>query len=211
MKFCFVCGKNTEKLIEGYCEDCYNKKFELIKVPKDMLLKVCSKCNRINYRNVWRDMSIEDILKDKIKILGKNVDLKISRNDNVISVRAKGFLKNSKKQKEECYNIRLKINKVVCPECSRRLGDYYEAILQLRGDANKMFDFLEDKLTDKNIYKVENVRNGIDIYLNDSHIAENMSKMLKKRFNSKVKKSFRLLTKKQGKDIYRSTFVVRSG
>ena len=211
MKFCFVCGKNTDKLIEGYCEDCYNKKFELIKVPKDILLKVCSKCNRINYKNTWRDMRIEDVLKDKIKVLGKKVDLKISRNDNVISVCAKGFLKNSKKQKEECYEIRLKINKVVCSECSRRFGDYYEAILQLRGDANKMFDFLEDRLTNENVYKVENVRNGIDIYLNDSHVAENMSKLLKKRFNAKIKKSFRLLTRKQGKDIYRSTFVVRSG
>lgn len=209
MKFCFVCGKKTEKLIEGYCEDCYNKKFVLVNVPKELTLKICSKCERINYRNVWRDMEIEDVLKDKIKILGKNVDLRISRDDGIISVCAKGFLKDSRKQKEECYDIRLKMNKVVCRDCSRKFGDYYESILQLRGNAEKMFDFIEDRLTNDKVYKIENVRNGIDVYLSDSHFAETLSKLLKKNFKAKIKKSFRLLTRKQGKDIYRSTFVVR--
>ena len=119
-------------------------------------------------------------------------------------------MKGSKKQKEESHEIKLKVNKIVCPDCSRKFGDYYESILQLRGKPDAMMDFLSDKLADRNIYKVENVKNGIDIYLDDSHVAENMSKLLKKRFNAKVKKSFRLVTRKQGKDIYRTTFVVRS-
>lgn len=207
MKFCFVCGKKTDKLIEGYCEDCYSKKFSLLQVPKELSIKMCSKCGRINYGNIWKEKEIEDILKDKIKVLGKNVDIKISRDDNIHIV-AKGLLKNSKKVKEERKDIRLKINKIVCPECSRRLGDYYEAILQLRGDADKAFDFLTDSLG-SSVYKVDKVRNGIDIYLIDAHLAGNLSKMLKKRFNARVKKSFKLFTRKHGKDIYRSTFVVR--
>ena len=209
MKFCFVCGKNTENLIDGYCEECYNKKFMMVKAPDEIKVKMCSKCERIKHRNVWRDMEIEDLLKDKIKVLGKDVDITIEKND-CIHVTAKGFLKGSKKQKEESHEIKLKVNKIVCPDCSRKFGDYYESILQLRGKPDAMMDFLSDKLADRNIYKVENVKNGIDIYLDDSHVAENMSKLLKKRFNAKVKKSFRLVTRKQGKDIYRTTFVVRS-
>jgi nonsense-mediated mRNA decay protein 3 len=210
MKFCFVCGKNTEKLIEGYCEKCYNKKFELIKVPEELSIKLCSKCNRIKHRNVWKDIEVEDLLKDKIKVLGRDVDITIEKND-CIHLIAKGFLKNSKKQKEESHEIKLKLNKIVCPDCSRKFGDYYESILQLRGEAERMMDFLSDRLANKNIYKVKNVKNGIDIYLNDRHVAESMSKLLKKHFNAKVKKSFRLVTRKQGKDIYRTTLVVRSG
>ena len=209
MKFCFVCGKNTEKLIEGYCEECYNKKFRLLIVPKEITVKVCSKCNRIKYGNVWRDIEVEEILKDKIKILGKNVDLKIRREDNIIHIDARGFLKNSKKPKEEKYDIRLKTNKVVCTDCSRRFGDYYEAILQLRGDTDGAIEFLTDNLSGESIYKIERVKNGIDVYLVDSHTANNVSKQLRKRFNAKTKKSFKLVTRKQGKDIYRSVFVVR--
>ena len=209
MKFCFVCGKKTDKLIEGYCEECYNKEFSLLKVPEEISIKVCSKCGRINYGKVWKEKEVEDILKDKIKILGKNVDIKIRKNDN-IHITAKGFLKNSKKIKEEKKEIRLKLNKIVCPDCSRRLGDYYEAILQLRGDADKAMDFLTDQLSiERSVYKIENVKNGIDIYLDDAHLASNLSKQLRKKFNAKVKKSFKLFTRKQGKDIYRSTFVVR--
>jgi NMD protein affecting ribosome stability and mRNA decay len=29
-------GKKTEKLIDGYCEKCYNKEFNLIEVPKEI-------------------------------------------------------------------------------------------------------------------------------------------------------------------------------
>jgi len=209
MKFCFVCGKKTDKLIEGYCEECYNKEFSLLKVPDEISIKVCSKCGRINYGKVWKEREVEDILKDKIKVLGKNVNIKIRKNDN-IHITAKGFLKNSKKIKEEEREIRLKVNRIVCPNCSRRLGDYYEAILQLRGDADSAMDFLTDKLSiEKSIYKIEKVKNGIDIYLDDTHLASKLSNQLKKKFNAKVKKSFKLFTRKQGKDIYRSTFVVR--
>ena len=89
------------------------------------------------------------------------------------------------------------------------IGDYYEAILQLRGDTDGAIEFLTDNLSGESIYKIERVKNGIDVYLVDSHTANNVSKQLRKRFNAKTKKSFKLVTRKQGKDIYRSVFVVR--
>ena len=56
MKFCFLCGKKTEKLIEGYCEECYNKEFKLIEAPKEISFIICSRCNRIKYKNKWKDI-----------------------------------------------------------------------------------------------------------------------------------------------------------
>src|SRR3990172_4053220 len=163
MKFCFVCGKSTEKLIEGYCEECYNKEFRLIDVPKVLSITMCSKCSRIKYKNAWKEMEAEDVLKDEIKILGRDVDMNISTDKNVIRIDAKGFLKNSKKLKEESHDIRLKVNKIVCTDCSRRLGDYYEAIIQLRGDIDAMMDFLSDRLVkERKVCKILKVRNGID-------------------------------------------------
>lgn len=209
MKFCFVCGKKTDKLVEGYCEECYSNKFELLKVPEEVTVKMCSRCGRIKYRNVWREMEVEDVLKDKVKILGKDVSLRIEKNEK-IHVFAKGFLKDSKKLKREEHEIRLKINKVVCPSCSRRSGGYYEAILQLRGDVDKAMDFLDDQLAnEKSVYRIERAKNGIDIYLDSTHLANSLSHLLKKRFKARVRKTYRLFTRKEGKDIYRSTIVVR--
>ena len=210
MKFCFVCGKNTEKLVDGYCEDCYNKKFKLISAPKSITVKTCSKCGRISHANAWREMEIGDLLRDKIKIHGKNVNIRITKTDDGFSVKAKGFLEGSRKEKTEICDIRIKSNKVVCLDCSRRLGDYYEAILQIRGNVDKAMEFIMDQLdAQKSIYKIEKAGGGIDIYLDDSHIASTISKNLKHKFRAKVKRSFKLYTRKQGKDIYRSTIVVR--
>ena len=155
-------------------------------------------------------MQIEDTLKNKIKILGKDVNLKFRNLDDRIVVQASGFLNGSKKNKRETSEIMIKKNKVVCLDCSRKLGDYYEAILQIRGDVDRTVDFLTDQLEmERSVYKVEKVGNGIDIYLDDSHLASIISKKLRNKFKAKIKSSFKLYTRKQGKDIYRSTIVVR--
>ena len=51
-EFCFVCGKQTEELIDGMCSDCYekNKKPKKIKLI-DYLL--CPRCGRIKFRGKW--------------------------------------------------------------------------------------------------------------------------------------------------------------
>jgi len=209
MKFCFLCGKETEKLIEGYCEECYNKEFKLIEVPKKISFIICNKCDRIKYKNKWKDTEIDELLKDKIKILGENVGIKIEKND-ILCIIAKGSLKGSKKLKEERYDIILKLNKIVCSDCSRRFGGYYEVILQLRGEVSDVMDFINDQIIkERKIYRLEKVKNGFDIYLEDKYFANKLTNILKKRFNAKVKKSFKLVTRKEGKDIYRNIILVR--
>ena len=209
MKFCFVCGKKTEKLIDGYCEKCYNKEFNLIEVPKEIMFTICTKCNRIRDKNIWKDVEIEDILKDKIKILGKNVSIKIEKND-VLHVTAGGYLKGSKSMKEEKHDIIIKVNKIVCRNCSKRFGGYYEAIIQLRGRTYDAMDFIEDQLIkERQTYRIEKAKNGCDIYLSDKNFANRLTNVVKKKFNAKVKMNYKLVTRKSGKDIYRSVMLVR--
>jgi len=211
VKFCFLCGKETEELIEGYCEDCYNKEFNLIEVPKEITFIVCSKCDRIKHKNQWKNIEIDELLKDKIKILGKNVGIRIEKND-VLHITAKGYLKGSKKMKEEKHDINLKLNKLVCQECSRRTGGYYESIVQLRGKVTEAMDFIDDQIIEENqTFRTRKVKNGFDIYLADRKFANRLINVVKKRFNAKVKKNYKLVTKKEGKDIYRSVILVRIG
>ena len=121
-----------------------------------------------------------------------------------------GFLEGSKKQKQEQHEIKLKINKITCPDCSRRLGGYYESIIQIRGNVEKALNYIDDELAkEKGVYRIERDERGADIYLDNIHLANKFCNMLKKRFNAKIRKSYRLVTRKEGKDIYRSSFVVR--
>jgi len=206
MKFCFVCGKRTEKLIEGYCEDCYNKNFNLIEIPKELIILKCSKCGKIKLKNIWSYIEIEDFIKNHIKILGNNVELEI--NDNKIF--AKGFLKTSKKAKEEIHEINIKIKKILCSNCCRKSGGYYEAVIQLRGSIpQNILNFIDKEAREKTFYRIENVKNGINLYIGNKNIADQIADKLKRRYKLEIKKSFKLFTKKEGKDVYKSVFSIK--
>ena len=210
MKFCFLCGKKTENLINGYCEECYKKKFQLIEVPEEITVAVCKKCNKIKEKNVWKDIEIEKILRDKIKILGKNVRIKIEENDN-LKIYAKGLLKGSKGLKEEIHEVKVKIKKENCPDCSKKSGKYYESVIQVRGcltndDINSIDDIV---LARGGFYRVEEVKGGYDFFISSKSLAKKITEFLRKKYKTKVKKSFKLVTKQEGKDIYRDTALVR--
>jgi nonsense-mediated mRNA decay protein 3 len=205
MKFCFVCGKETEKLIEGHCEDCYNKSFNLIEIPKEIIIVLCSKCKKIRQKNMWKDIEIEDLVKNSVKILGRNVEITLN-GDKVL---AKGLLKNSKKAKEETHEIIIRIIKTTCPECSKKLGGYYESIIQLRGDVTEEVLNFIDREAKKTFYRTEPVKEGFNLYFGDKNIAGQIADKLKRRYNFEIKKSFKLFTRKEGMDIYKSTFLIR--
>ncbi len=215
MKFCFLCGKQTNKLIEGYCQNCYNKKFSLIKVPEKIEVTICSKCNSVKDGDKWKDVNLEDFIKNKIKILGKKVEIDIEVNHSV-KLRVKGYLENTKKLKKEFYEIPLKTKKITCRICSRQSGNYYEGIIQLRGDiTQEVIDSIDDCVTeeifnDKRVfYKAKKVKVGLDLYMSDKYITKRISDLLKKKYKAKVKKTYKLITKKEGKDIYKATVLVK--
>lgn len=215
MKFCFVCGKKTDKLIEGYCEDCYNEKFKLIEAPKRVYVTLCPKCGMIRQENKWVDKEIDDIIIEKIKIHGRDVKLKIEKND-IAKIYAKGFLDRSKKIKEETREVELKIDKLVCPNCSKRFGEYYESVIQLRGNiTDEVLDSIDSLVLSeyqknkKAFYRIENVKGGVDLFLGSKSIANRIENLLSKRYKSEIKKSFKLITRKEGKDIYRNIMLVR--
>ena len=201
MKFCFVCGKKTEKLIEGYCEDCYNEKFNLVKIPKDLRIVMCKKCKKIKQGISWEDIKVEDFLKKKIKTLGRDVKIDISGDEIFVT----GMLENSKKPKEEIHEINIKHIKTLCLRCSQKLGGYYETVIQLRGNVtNSILNLLDEKINEKSFYRVEAVDGGFNLYVGDKNIANDVAELIKKRYKFKIRKSYKLFTKKEGRDVYRT-------
>ena len=205
MKFCFICGKKTEKLINGYCEECYNKKFKLLEVPKELTVIKCSKCGKIKQKNAWKDIEIEDIIKNNVKILGKKVKIKINEN----KVFAKGYLTNSKSIKEESYEIKIKVIKKLCLNCLKKLSGYYEAVIQLRGNLSKeVLNLIDKEIDGKSFYKVENLKEGLNLYIGNKNIANKIAENIKKKYGFKFKKSFKLFTRKEGKDVYKDFILI---
>jgi len=205
MKFCFVCGKKTDKLLEGYCEDCYNKKFNLIKIPEDLQILQCSKCKKLKDGILWTDKDVEDLIKKKIKLLGECTKIEVKGNKICVW----GTLEKSKRPKEESHEINLKIVKVVCPNCSKRLGGYYETTLQIRGNAtNAILNFLDEEINKKSYYRLEQIKGGFNLYVGDKDVAKKAAEFLSKKYKFKIRKTYRLFTKKDGRDVYKSIITI---
>lgn len=211
MKFCFLCGKRTDKLIKGYCEECYKKKFQLIEVPDEISIIICSRCGNIKERNKWMESDIDEVLRDKINVLGRNVSIRIEKDEESAKIHAKGFLEGSKSLKEEVHEVKLKIRKVTCLTCSRKAGKYYESIVQIRGSlTNDDMDAVDDVVLERGgFYRIEEVKGGHDLFVSDKSLAKKIAEVFENRHKVEIKKSFKLLTRRDGKDINRETILLR--
>jgi nonsense-mediated mRNA decay protein 3 len=162
-------------------------------------------------------ITVEDVLNKKIKAKGKLLKFEIQPEGKKFFVYAKGYPKGSRKLKEERVLMPAHVNRIVCPNCSRRYCGYYEAIIQIRGNYDEsVLKFVEDsvdEVTDKFekgfITKVEKVVGGFDYYLGSKNLACKIAEQMKKKFNAEIKKSYKLVTEKDGQEIYRTNISVR--
>jgi nonsense-mediated mRNA decay protein 3 len=210
MKFCFLCGKKTDDLVKGYCEGCYKKQFNLIEVPEEIVVTTCPRCNRKFEWNNWKEMDVADLVRDRIKVLGEDVKVTIDV-DKSIKLTARGFLEGSSHEKEEVHEIRMKINKNTCPVCSREAGKYFEATVQVRGEMKKEdFDAFDDLAYKRSgFFRVKEVKGGYDFFVGSKSLAKKMTEYIVKKYKIDKTKSFQLVTKKDGRDLYRDTILLR--
>ena len=88
--------------------------------------------------------------------------------------------------------------------------DLQKAIIQLRGNyTSAAIDILEEIVARSEgkdekafISKIEKVRGGVDYYLGSKRLATQIADTLKKKFNAELKKSYELVTQKEGKDVH---------
>ena len=111
-----------------------------------------------------------------------------------------------------------------CPKCSKIKGSYFESILQVRcrdrsldrGVKELILEQIEDMVEraafenrDLFISKIEELHGGFDVYLSSNNLGRMISKELAAAYGAETKESSSLVGKKDGKDVYRITFLVR--
>jgi nonsense-mediated mRNA decay protein 3 len=212
MRFCFLCGKNTDELVKGYCDGCYKKQFNLIEVPKEIIVTTCPRCNKKFEHNKWKDADVSDLVRNMIKVLGSDVTIAVEVDDKTVRLVARGYLEGSRNLKEEHHEIKMKVIKNTCPTCSKESSKYYESTIQVRGKmTDDDFDAMDDIAFKRGGYfKVKEVKGGYDFSVGDKSVAKAMADHLVKKYRIDLKKSFKLITKKDGRDLYRDTILLRT-
>jgi nonsense-mediated mRNA decay protein 3 len=196
-KFCYLCGK---KVSEGnLCEECFLK-MKSIAVPEKIEIEICKRCSAIKSGKFWKKAEIKEVVKDFVK---KECSVDVRDGKAYVIMRIPFGEKLLEVKKE----IEIVPKKSICNSCSKLAGGYYESVLQVRN-----FDKINEILSvakSENFY-VKNVKEGIDLYFLRKSSAERVAKKLKKMFkNIEIKKSFKLATRKNGKNLYRHFVLVR--
>jgi nonsense-mediated mRNA decay protein 3 len=208
--FCVKCGKPAE--VGNFCLRCFLQKRELFSI-ENFRLRVC-RCGSY-YDRKWQaprtiaeiiDEQIGKRIKTKNRILKKSIRTRAIGNRVVAEIECRGLIlpERVKKAEKKTVEIILKINK--CENCSRVAGGYYEALLQIRG-RNQEKALNRVKSLSGDIVRIKKTDHGYDVFFMDKKTAKRVAGSLKKTFI--IKESFKFITTKGGKRIYRNYYSVR--
>ena len=231
--FCVRCGKEKETF-DGLCIDCFLNGKRLISLPAHIDMERCANCEEFRISGQWvkKDAkdAIEDIALSQLSVIdglriisaGAFSSAQDERNF-FVSVDADGELCGRIVKAEAETVVRIKNG--VCQRCSRQLGNYYEATLQIRSGKKELDDEIRDDTVryvrerienmssvNRQIFltKVEEVPGGVDMLLSSISLGKALAKELSDAYGAETKESSKLIGKNDdGSDMYRMTYLVR--
>ena len=210
-KYCPICNRSSDefKFYGEFCEVC-TKDMLSKKLPNQIHVDKCRVCKRIRLGNDFveeNSASIEEELKHAlnkytVKLASYNEEFGLAYVSITTTIAGEELTLEKR--------ISIKYNKTICKQCSRRLGGYYEAIFQIRGEPEQVERFKESVknyfvANNEFVTKEEQVNNGVNMYLSSKKLAESYLS----GFRIKAKKSFTLHTVKNGKKLYRNTYSIQ--
>lgn len=208
-KVCPRCGANSNEksFVGSFCESCASVNIRL-GTPAKIELKECKICGKVWLRE-WAAKTrgaLEEFIISKCRGEFANAHAKEITDEKAAIV---FVVKKNNSFVEMTRNIPLEFRVIVCPECSKESGGYYEAIIQLRGEqekAERLKNKLEKLLENKTfISKVVEDKNGLDVYVGSRRaVGETLAEL---DIRSTV--SRKLFGIREGKRIYRTTYCVR--
>lgn len=176
------------------------------KVPTEITLTVCKRCARIKNGNDFFEKD-DALLQNLLERHFKEWELRlISSIENAAIVDLSKPDENIEGIRQE---IAIKYKKQLCPKCNRRAASYYEGIIQLRGDPEriqKMIKKLEQvfEANDEFFSKIEDVGTGVNIFISSKKVA---AAFFMER-GLKPVRSYELYGMKNGKKLYRNTYAL---
>lgn len=220
-KFCPRCGEETEALYgEGkkLCAECYTDKNDLLDIPREVEIEVCSVCGRMRDRGEWKETyTFQDQLAEKFSHFAEEdveMELQYWEEEDQTKVRVHA----KKGPITDFYDTTIQFEKTQCRPCSRFQGGFFKAKIQLRGesDLEPISNAIVDKaaeLTNESrkdfLSNVEKKNHGYDFYLSTEPMNKKILNMLRDRYDPEIKRSYELVGERQGEEVYRNVVSVR--
>ena len=234
MSFCVKCGIDCEDTINGLCLECFLNGRELMKLPHHVDLQRCTNCEEYLIRERWVPMDEADAVEETaisgISLIAEGELISVGtfadkQDDRTFQVTIQADIGVGGRITEaECKTL-VRLKNTVCKKCSRQLGNYYEATLQIRSGDKGLTDELRDETvrrvrdsvelqskTNRGLFitNVQEVRGGVDIQLSSTSLARSLTKDLIEAYGAESQESASLVGQtSDGLEMYRLTFLVR--
>ena len=225
--FCPICGKTEARFIKGFCEECYQKKHALVEFPSSIEFGQCRQCAKIRVSQKMLPLdsgSLALIAEKSIKVHElenpvKSVSIKEDSGGFFAEVAVKGTIDSVPMLFEK--KIPLKPKPILCDACMRLSSQYFEAIIQIRGnDRQKLRQafsliknfFNKSREKDSLAAITESSEKGgrIDLKIGSKKAAYHAAKLVEREFGAQIKVSKKLVGVDDNKqEKYRFTFLVR--
>lgn len=232
--FCVECGKEVDSTIKGLCMECFLKDRTLVTLPDHVDLLMCTNCGQFFWHGEWQSMDREAAAvaaaREALSCIkeGKVVSTTPSvsyLDDYNLSVTLACRVQIGDVVTDALATTVIRVKNSVCKICSRRLGNYYEAILQIRTSEKTLSKDLQDEVlarvekvvdetmaTDDNVFitKMEIVPGGVDVYLSLIAVGRALAKDLGEMYCAETNESAKLVGQtRDGLDMYRVNYLVR--
>jgi len=231
--FCVECGREGKIFRDGSCLSCYLKTHTFTEGPEIIDLTICPHCGSYRFKNTWYTDHIGDILKKLIKSNFKisndleRVDINTECSDTKDGKKCKVFISGFIDSEEilEEHEIFVRFERVVCDVCSKRFGGYHEAIVQIRAENRKLKndELKQIELTIKGLVEdlqakgnralfitdIAEEHGGLDYYISEKGAGLVIAKKIQEQFGGEIKQSSKNIGMKDGKQVYRMTYLIR--
>ncbi len=224
---CVECGKREAKY-DNLCKECFLKKVKFTDLPRHIEVIICPHCGAVKFKGEWKRISREEMIRELIM---RNLDTLYEYDALEYEWKEREGIKEF--ELDVIFKIRYKDLEIVeehytevsikyesCPRCNRYFGNYFEAILQIRGAregeldeivsyAHERLDYYAQKNENLFITKEEEKHQGWDIYISDKKEAKKVADEISKKYGATIKASPHIVGRKDGRDVYRMTYSVR--
>lgn len=206
MLVCPKCGRSSAAVpfFQAFCIHCYPFK---LNIPPGFEFPACKDCERILFRGEWRRVGEKEMAEYVLgKCKGDFAEADYTVGDGIATF----VLRAGSQEVRVDRSIPIMYPTALCPDCSKRRGGYFEAIIQLRGPQPRVKSMARRATAwfEKNSFigKVDEPREGgVDLYVGSSKSAMEFAQSLGMHYTLTRK----LFGEKEGKRIYRSTFAIR--
>ena len=232
---CPKCGKETQKLYDTVCKDCFFDQFHLAELPLVLHTKICSRCSANFDRGKWANIgNIEDIVtrcvEDALFVHKNAEDIEIDIEPRQLTpymyrvyVKVDAVIMGEPIHQE--LHTEVRITREACDMCSRMSGGYFEGIIQIRGTnriptedekkhcitiAKNVVSQMQKK-GDRLAFITDSIdlKDGADLYIGSNNTCRHICREIVEEMGGSFSESPSLFGQKDGKDLYRITFSMR--